>query len=184
MNRGYPSRWLVAALNARGISFCMRVEEAGNTGFACARDFLCSDEHERIVTLAAPDQPDAADYECPATAQTLRLVRHIASTGKVRVLMTNLLNPIAFPYHEFGDLYHQRWRIEEAFKRFKWQLMFPTEAAGEMVRALAWLGPEKAAEAFRKLRVQLPPSELKEVASARSRLPTWMAQEISGLMHA
>ncbi len=63
-----------------------------------------------------------------------------------------------------------------------WQLIFPRRVAGEVVRALAWLGPEKAAEAIRKLRVKLPSSELKEVVSARSRLPTWMAQEISALM--
>lgn len=66
-----------------------------------------------------------------------------------------------------------------------WQLIFPGRAAGEVVRALAWLGPEKAAEAIRKLRIKLPSSELSEVVSARSRLPTWMAQEISALvMHA
>ena len=122
MDRGYPSRWLVATLNVRGIDFCMRVEKAGNAGFACVRDFLRSDEHERIVTLAAPDRRDAEDYEFPETAQTVRLVRHVASTGKVRVLMTNLLDPTAFPAHEFGDLYHQRWRIEEAFKRLKHRL--------------------------------------------------------------
>ena len=63
-----------------------------------------------------------------------------------------------------------------------WQLIFPGRAAGEVVRALAWLGPEKAREAIQKLRAKLPPSELKEVASARSRLPTWMAQEISALV--
>lgn len=38
-------------------------------------------------------------------------------TVAVRVLMTNLLDAAAFPRAEFGDLYHQRWRIEEAFKR-------------------------------------------------------------------
>lgn len=66
-----------------------------------------------------------------------------------------------------------------------WQLIFPGRAAGEVVRALAWLGPEKAADAIRKLRTKLPSSELREVASARARLPTWMAQEISALvMHA
>jgi hypothetical protein len=27
-----------------------------------------------------------------------------------------------FPHAEFGDLYHQRWRIEEAFKRLKHRL--------------------------------------------------------------
>lgn len=63
-----------------------------------------------------------------------------------------------------------------------WQLMFPGRAAGDVVRALAWLGPEKAGEAIRKLSAKLPAAELKEVASARARLPTWMAQEVSALV--
>ena len=63
-----------------------------------------------------------------------------------------------------------------------WQLLFPGRAAGEIVRALAWLGPEKIKGAVRKLATKLPPSELKEVASARSRLPTWMAQELSAFV--
>lgn len=63
-----------------------------------------------------------------------------------------------------------------------WQLIFPGRPAGEVVRALAWLGPEKAGEALSKLRAKLQPSELEEVASARARLPTWMAQEVSALL--
>lgn len=63
-----------------------------------------------------------------------------------------------------------------------WQLIFPGRAAGEVVRALAWLGPEKAGEAIGRLRAKLQPSELKEVASARSRLPMWLAQEVSALV--
>jgi hypothetical protein len=52
----------------------------------------------------------------------VRLVRHVASTGKISVLMTNLLHPARFPTAEFGDLYHRRWRIEGAFKRLKHRL--------------------------------------------------------------
>ena len=63
-----------------------------------------------------------------------------------------------------------------------WQLIFPGRPAGEVVRTLAWLGPEKAGEALRKLRSKLQPSELEEVVSARARLPTWMAQEVSALL--
>jgi len=59
-----------------------------------------------------------------------------------------------------------------------WQLVFPRRTAGEVVRALAWLGPEKAALAIMNLRIKLPPSEFKAVASVRSSLPTWMAQKI------
>lgn len=63
-----------------------------------------------------------------------------------------------------------------------WQLILPGRPAGDVVRALAWLGPRKAGEAIQAIRAKLPPSDLKEVASTRGRLPTWMAQEISPLV--
>jgi hypothetical protein len=63
-----------------------------------------------------------------------------------------------------------------------WQLMLPGRAAGDVVRALAWLGPENAAQAIHQLRSTLPSSALRDIAAARSRLPTWMAQEISALV--
>lgn len=62
-----------------------------------------------------------------------------------------------------------------------WQLMFPGRTAGEVVRALAWLGPEESGEAIRKLRSKVPSSELEKVVSVRARLPTWMAQKVSAL---
>lgn len=64
-----------------------------------------------------------------------------------------------------------------------WQLILPGRPAGEVVRALAWLGPGKAREAVQKLRATLPASELEEVAASRSRLPTWMAREVSALVN-
>lgn len=63
-----------------------------------------------------------------------------------------------------------------------WQLVLPGRGAGDVVRALAWLGPEKASGAISQLRQKLRSSELKEVASARSHLPTWMAHEVSRLL--
>ena len=131
LDRGYPCRWLPAVLNQRKIAFCMRVEHTKapgsnepceRSGFACVRDFLRSGLAEQIVTLRAPDRPDARDYECTREPQTVRLIRHVAPNGKVRILMTNLLDSVAFPAPWFGDLYHQRWRIEEAFKRLKHRL--------------------------------------------------------------
>jgi hypothetical protein len=119
LDRGYPARWLVGVLNQRGIPFCMRVEMSGNRGFNCVRDFLRSGLAEQVVTLRAPEPQDVIDYECPAAPQTVRLVRHIAPNGRVRVLMTNLFDVTCFPACSFGDLYHQRWRIEEGFKRLK-----------------------------------------------------------------
>ena len=46
----------------------------------------------------------------------MRLVRHIAANGAARVMMTNLLDMERFPASCFGDLYHQRWDIEETFE--------------------------------------------------------------------
>ncbi|MBP8787140.1 MAG: transposase, partial [Azonexus sp.] len=33
--------------------------------------------------------------------------------------MTSLLDSAQYPAPAFADLYHRRWRIEEAFKRLK-----------------------------------------------------------------
>ncbi|GGX87699.1 IS4 family transposase [Vogesella alkaliphila] len=123
LDRGYPSRWLVATLNQAEIKFCMRVDRADKGGFECVRKFLRSEDVETIVTLNAPDQSDVADYGCPDTPQEVRLVRSISPDGSTtHVLMTNLLDSQTFPVAEFSELYHQRWRIEEAFKRLKHRL--------------------------------------------------------------
>ena len=100
----------------------MRVEKSGNTGFACVREFLRSSLTEKIVALPVPNKRDANDDGCTRVAQSVRLVRHIAPNGAVRVMMTNLLDVQRFPARCFGDLYHQRWDIEEAFKRLKGRL--------------------------------------------------------------
>jgi hypothetical protein len=122
LDRGYPCRWLVAVLNQRDIPFCMRVEKSGTAGFTCVREFLRSGLAEQVITLRAADRRDVLDFACPSGPQTVRLVRHIAPNGQVRVLMTNLLDATHFPASRFADLYHQRWRIEEAFKRLKHRL--------------------------------------------------------------
>lgn len=63
-----------------------------------------------------------------------------------------------------------------------WQLVLSGRPAGDAVRALAWLGPEGAGEALRKLERKLSKAELGEIAATRGRLPTWMAQEVSALV--
>jgi IS4 transposase len=52
----------------------------------------------------------------------VRLIRQLAPNGAVRVLITNLFDTQRFPATVFAEFYHQRWRIEEAFKRLKHHL--------------------------------------------------------------
>ncbi|MGH9323478.1 MAG: DUF6088 family protein [Vicinamibacteria bacterium] len=63
-----------------------------------------------------------------------------------------------------------------------WQLMLPGRPAGEVVRALAWLGRERGAEITSRLKGRLPAETLAELSHARGRMPTWMAEQISTLI--
>lgn len=62
-----------------------------------------------------------------------------------------------------------------------WQLTLAGKPAGEIVRALAWLGPERSASLLPKLKRLLPPAAVQEVANASVRLPEWMARRVSQL---
>jgi len=94
--------------------------------------FLRSGQSEQVVVLRAPNARDAEDYECPATPTTVRLVRVVTPNGRIHVVMTSLLDPVAFPAAAFADLYHGRWRIEEAYKRVKHRLQL------EHTSGLSW----------------------------------------------
>lgn len=131
LDRGYPGAWLVAALLHRGIPFCMRCDSAST--FAAITQFMRSGQDDAVVTLPPPNHQDAIDYECPRQASTVRLIRQVTPAGKVRVLMTSLLDTGAYPATAFTDLYHRRWRIEEAFKRLKHRLNL------EHTSGLTWL---------------------------------------------
>jgi hypothetical protein len=61
----------------------------------------------------------------------------------------------------------------------KWQLNVPRGAAGEAVRALAWLGPKHAREAATTLRSRLPLRERMALVSARAQMPSWLAETVS-----
>ena len=119
LDRGYPAAWLVALLTARGIRFVMRCDNDG--GWSVTKKFPQSGADQAWVTIKAPKADDVRDWGCPAQPTRVRLVRQVAPNGHVRALVTNL-DELAFPPALFASLYHQRWRIEEAFKRIKLRL--------------------------------------------------------------
>lgn len=63
----------------------------------------------------------------------------------------------------------------------RWQLALAGRPAGEAIRALAWLGEGQTETALRTLRKRLPSGTLQEIVAARSRLPTWLAEQVSRL---
>jgi hypothetical protein len=119
LDRGLPGNTMAAILSQSRRHFCMRVDA---TGWKSVRQFLRSGHRETLVTLHAPSTPDARIYEIDRAPTRVRLIRDVTPTGNVRVLMTSLLDAERYPAAQFGALYHQRWRIEEAFKRIKHRL--------------------------------------------------------------
>jgi hypothetical protein len=63
----------------------------------------------------------------------------------------------------------------------RWQLTLANRRAGEVVRALAWIGPKAAEQALRSVSQKLTSAELRELKSAAPSLPTWLAKSVSEL---
>jgi hypothetical protein len=61
----------------------------------------------------------------------------------------------------------------------RWQLVLGKRPAGRVLRALTWLGPERAPEALQQLRGKLAQKEWDAMRSARALLPSWMARAVS-----
>ena len=61
----------------------------------------------------------------------------------------------------------------------RWQLAVPRRKAGEVIRALAWLGPDEVEEGLEAILPGLSVTEVHELAAARAIMPIWMAQSIS-----
>lgn len=64
-----------------------------------------------------------------------------------------------------------------------WQLALPHRLAGQVIRALAWLGPDEGPKRLTSLGQKLSASELQELAATRGRLPEWMARQVGALVH-
>jgi len=60
-----------------------------------------------------------------------------------------------------------------------WQLVLADRPAGQAVRALAWLGPEKSEAALKTLKRRLKPADFRELVAVGPRLPTWLARSVS-----
>lgn len=65
----------------------------------------------------------------------------------------------------------------------RWQLAMAHRPAGQAVRALAWLGPERAESALQTLKRKLPPAAFNELVAAAPQLPTWLARSVGKVAH-
>ncbi len=64
----------------------------------------------------------------------------------------------------------------------RWQLAAPRRRAGEIIRALAWLGPAEVRSGLQAVLPVLSPEDISELAKARATMPHWMAEPVSLLV--
>ena len=64
-----------------------------------------------------------------------------------------------------------------------WQLVLAGRRAGEAVRALAWLGRDRAGAATGVLRERLSEDERRELGSVSAQMPGWLAGPVNAAAH-
>jgi hypothetical protein len=122
LDRGYPAWWLFAALTAKGIRFCARIERCN---WPLVQQLMNSSQDELVVQqcLNAQTRKALRELGLPEMQSLgLRLVKVRLPNGTIEVLATALLDIQRYPASSFGPLYGKRWAIEEAFKTLKHRL--------------------------------------------------------------
>lgn len=64
----------------------------------------------------------------------------------------------------------------------RWQLTAPHRKAGDVIRALAWIGPDEIQDVLRTVLPSLSREDIDELAAARAIMPHWMAEPVSALV--
>ncbi len=122
LDRGYPAWWLFAALQAKGIAFCARIE---GCNWPPADRLLKSSQNELMVEqrLNSTSRKKLRELDLSETPSLrLRFIKVALPNGRLEILATSLLDPQRYPSDAFGPLYRSRWGVEEAFKSLKHRL--------------------------------------------------------------
>ena len=64
----------------------------------------------------------------------------------------------------------------------RWQLTAPHRLAGDVVRALSWLGPDEVEASLDLIGRKLSTEDFEELAASRAVMPAWMAEPVSALV--
>lgn len=90
-------------------------------------------------------------------------------------------NPIRMVYLTSGPsrMIHLGGQPIELRHAPRWQLVSPNRKSGDVVRALAWIGPEDVDDGLKLVAGSLSDDEIDELGAARAVMPNWMAESVS-----
>ena len=64
----------------------------------------------------------------------------------------------------------------------RWQLAAQDRPAGELVRALSWLGPDEVESGLQAIGRTLSADDFRDLAASRAVMPAWMAETVSAMV--
>ena len=104
-----------------------------------------------------------------------------AAANRLRLTMQN---PVRIVYLTSGPDRTLRFgsSIVELRRAPRWQLAAPHRKAGDVIRALAWLGPEEIEDSLDLVLPTLSKVEREELGAARAVMPIWMAEPLSAYL--
>jgi len=120
LDRAYPCFWLFALLKSKGIEFCAR-EQLSQSWKQCPL-LLKSGDKELISKIYPSPESKKRLKELGLshiTELTIRFLLIELETGEKEILTTSLIDQEQYPHEVFGDLYFNRWPVEESYKKFK-----------------------------------------------------------------
>lgn len=90
-------------------------------------------------------------------------------------------NPVRAVYITSGPSRRLRFgsSVVELRHAPRWQLVAPHRRAGDVIRALVWLGPEEVGDGLEAVLPMLDDEDRAELSAARATVPNWIAQPLS-----
>jgi hypothetical protein len=119
VDRGFPAKWLLGEMTLRGADILWRMGTAEANSWDCVHRFL----HDRNK----PTDGEATLRLDDGRVIRVRLIRRVFKRGRPRkgqtretmVLMTTLLDTVAWPSERLIAMYERRWDIETWFRDIK-----------------------------------------------------------------
>lgn len=104
LDRGYPSREMIAFFKKSGIDFLMRVSTSFLTEVNQVKD------RDKVV-----------EFRYKGEQYKIRVIKVMLETGEEEILISSILHK-SFRYKNFKELYFKRWGIETKYHEFKHKL--------------------------------------------------------------
>jgi hypothetical protein len=124
LDRGFLSYGLLHRLATSGSERHWLIRAKSNLKMQALRRLGPNDQ---LVAIPLSHQARRAHPELPETLE-VRAVRYQRRGFRPQVLLTSLLDPVAYPAAEIAELYHERWELELGFDEIKTHTLEREEA--------------------------------------------------------